>query len=482
MIILDNNQKEPVYLQIYKYFKSQVVTGKLVEGNTIPSTRSLAKSLEISRNTVEAAYQQLCTEGYVTGKAGSGYFVLPFDVSLYNDNSNMRKEQVDNIHVTKGDDEQATDSNIKYNFQYGKLNIKDFPIRNWKKALNEAFNSCDLDCLSSYNDRIGESGFRIEIMKYLYFSRGVNCNPEQIILTSGTLSALSLICQLFINDCSEIALEEPCYDSARKVFKNHGIKTIPICLEEDGINLKVLNSTNAKLVYTTPSHQFPTGKIMGINKRLNLIKWAEKNDAYLIEDDYDSELRYNSRPVPSMQSLDRKGRVIYINTFSKAFAPSLRMSFIVLPYILLEKYKQNFSKYNCPVSWTEQKAMQLFMQGGSWNRHLRKICTINKKKHDTLLSAINQYMKDKVIIHGNNAGLHILLEVNNGINEKELISKAEEVGVRVYPVSCYWENPKNYKDNMVLVGYSSLTQELIEEGIRLLQLVWFKDIIEKEES
>lgn len=473
MIILNHNQKEPVYLQIYKYFKSQIVTGKLVEGNGIPSTRSLAKSLGISRNTVEAAYQQLCTEGYVTGKAGRGYFVLPFDVNLYKETPNIPEDAIENRQSTMGDDERAIACDIKYNFQYGKLNIKDFPVRTWKKSLNDALNSCDMDCLSSYNDRIGEIGLRIELMNYLYFSRGVRCKPEQIILTSGTLSALSLICQLFINDYREVALEEPCYDSARKAFKNHGFKTVPILLEEDGVNLNCLRDSKARLIYTTPSHQFPTGKIMGINKRLNLIQWAEKNDAYVIEDDYDSELRYNSRPIPSMQSLDCMGRVIYINTFSKAFAPSLRMSFVVLPETLLEKYKQNFSRYNCPVSWAEQKAMELFMQDGSWNRHLRKICTINKKKHDALLAAIHQHMKDKVILHGNNAGLHILLEVNNGLNEKELIKRAERVGVRVYPVSIYWDNPRNYKNNMVLVGYSSLTEAEIEEGICKLHSVWF---------
>ncbi|WP_206458979.1 MocR-like pyridoxine biosynthesis transcription factor PdxR [Anaerovorax sp. IOR16] len=474
MIVLDKNENEPKYLQIYKYYKSQIVTGQLVEGNRLPSTRSLANSMGISRNTVEAAYQQLCTEGYLTGKACSGYVVLPFDVYLYNDLlDNQTQKNAGIMEVLQDSSGQDIKQNIKYNFQYEELNIKDFPIRTWKRAINEILNSYEIDCLSSYNDRCGESGLRKEIMKYLYFSRGVRCKPEQIILTSGTLSAISLICQLFMDDYSEVALEEPCYDSARKAFKNHQMKTIPIPIEEDGISIPILNASNAKLVYTTPSHQFPTGKVMGINKRLNLIKWAEEKNAFLIEDDYDSELRYNSRPIPSLQSLDYKGRVIYINTFSKSFTPSLRMSFIVLPYSLLKKYKQKFSRYNCTVSWIEQKAMQFFMQDGSWSRHLRKICTANKKKHDALLAEIHQCMKDKVVIHGNNAGLHILLEVNNGMNEKELISRAEEVGVRVYPVSVYWENQENYKNNMVLIGYSSLTEEEIKKGIQLLQSVWF---------
>lgn len=471
MIIIDNNEKIPMYLQVYKYFKSQIITGKLKEGEILPSTRALAKSINISRNTVESAYQQLCTEGYIKGKVGSGYTVLPLDINLYRDNSKIQEEMLK--RVSKDIYRKNKKDNIKYNFQYGKINIKNFPLNAWKKALNEALNSYNVDCLGSYNDPMGECEFRIEIMKYLYFSRGVNCNINQITLTSGTISALSLLSQLFMKEYKEIAVEEPCYDSARNAFKNHGMKIVPIPIEEDGINLEVLNKSNAKLVYITPSHQFPTGKVMGFNKRLNLIKWAELNNAYLIEDDYDSEFRYNSRPVPSLQSLDNNGRVIYINTFSKAFIPSLRMSFMVLPNTLLEKHKQKFSRYECQISWVEQKAMQLFMKDGSWNRHLRKICTTNKKKHDVLLSAIQEYMKDKVTIHGNNAGLHIILEVNNKMTEEQLISRAEDVGVRVYPVSVYWEEASKYKNNMILVGYSSLNEKEIKEGIRLLQSVWF---------
>ena len=471
MLTIDKSEKESIYIQIYKHFKTEIVTGKLVEGSRLPSTRSLSKTMEISRNTVEAAYLQLCTEGYVFGKAGSGYVVSKVEVDLYNETSVTSKELIEKALNEPHD--QGINTTIKYNFQYGKLNIKDFPIRTWKSILNHVLNSDDIGCFSSYNDRIGEPQLRIEIMKYLYFSRGVSCKPEQIILCSGTLHSLSILCELLMSECSEIAVEEPCYYSARQVFKNHGLKILPIGVEEDGINLDTLKAANSKLVYTTPSHQYPTGKIMTINKRLNLIEWAAQNDAYIIEDDYDSEFRYNSRPIPSMQSLDNKERVIYINTFSKAFAPSLRMSYVVLPLRLLEKYKSNFSRYNCPVSWTDQKAMQLFMQDGSWSRHLRKICMINKKKHDTLIFSINQLMKDKVLIHGNNAGLHILLEVKNGMEEKELISSAESVGVRVYPVSVFWERPINYTNNMVLIGFSSLSEVEITDGIKLLHSAWF---------
>ena len=471
MLTIDKSKKESIYIQMYKHFKTEIVTGKLVEGSLLPSTRSLAKAMEVSRNTVETAYQQLCTEGYISGKVGSGYVVLKVEVDLYNETSVTSKELIDKVLSEPHD--QGLHTNIKYNFQYGKLNIKDFPIRIWKNMLNQVLNSNDINSFSSYNDRIGEPQLRTEIMKYLYDSRGVSCKPDQIILCSGTLHALSILCELLMSECREIAVEEPCYHSARQVFKNHGFNIVPVEVDEDGINLNSLRAANSKFVYTTPSHQFPTGKIMTINKRLNLIEWASQNDAYIIEDDYDSEYRYNSKPIPSMQSLDNKERVIYINTFSKAFAPSLRMSFVVLPPQLLDKYRSNFSKYNCPVSWLDQKTMQLFMQDGSWSRHLRKICMINKKKHDVLILAINHSMKDKVTIHGNNAGLHILLEVKNGMEEKELIRRAESAGVRVYPVSVYWKSPENYKNNMVLIGFSSLSEAEIMEGIRLLHTAWF---------
>nr|WP_164914378.1 PLP-dependent aminotransferase family protein [Aminipila luticellarii] len=444
------------------------MTGALAEGNFLPSTRGLAQSLKVSRNTVASAYSQLCAEGYITGKNGSGYVVLPFDVSLFKAISGEKTGE-----TLEPGKRKSTEKDIKFDFQYDKLNMGDFPMGAWKKSLHTALSSCEAEYLSSYNDKFGEWELRKEIMQYLNFSRGVVCRPEQILLAAGMGASLSLICQLLRNECDQAAVEEPCYGNTREVLKNHGMKVVPIPLEEDGMDLNILAGSGAKLVFTTPSHQFPMGCIMGINKRLNLIKWAEENHAYIIEDDYDSELRYNSRPIPSMQSMDSNGRIIYFNTFSKAFAPGIRMSFIVLPNALMEKYTQNFSTYNCQVAWTEQKAMQLFMQEGSWNRHMRKICTVNKKKHDTLLSALHHYMKDRVIVYGNNAGLHIVLEVKNGMDEGELIKSAEQVGVRIYPVSVYWENTENYRNPMVLIGYSSLTEQEIEEGICLLQSAWF---------
>lgn len=471
MIILDTDSKTPLYLQIYNQFKDQISSGEIQEGITLPSIRSLAKTIQVSRNTIENAYHQLSSEGYISSKICSGYIVQKVESKLYSEitavSNITEKKSLKQFH------DQGVSNKVKYDFQYGRLNPSEFPLRIWRKMLNQALLSSDIDCLTAYNDRMGELNLRIEIMKYLNDSRGVKCQPDQIILCSGTLSCLSLICQLLIKTTNTIAIEDPCYDSARSVLINHGFNVLPIPLQEDGINLKFLEASSAKVVFTTPSHQFPTGSVIPINKRLNLIKWAEKNNSYIIEDDYDSELRYNSRPIPSIQSLDNNGRVIYINTFSKAFAPGLRLSFIVLPPLLLEKYQSSFSKYNCSVPWLEQKVMYNFMHEGYWNRHLRKISQSNKKKHDTLIRSINEIMRKYVKIHGKNAGLHILLEVNNGMTEKELIEKAEIVNVKMYPVSNYWANLQNYSNNMVLIGFSGLSESDIVEGIKLLSSAWF---------
>lgn len=472
MLILDKNSDMPLYMQIYHQLKDRIISGKLGEGSVLPPIRTMAKTLMVARNTVESAYQQLCSEGYVHGKMGSGYKVQKIEMK------NVTKPHPNQTDYEKTAWEQIHDQGAsyieQYNFQYGRLDISNFPLRIWRRLLNQVLLSDDIARITAYNEKKGDLDLRIQIMKYLDESRGVVCKPEQIILCSGAMSALSLACQLLMQDINIAAVEDPCYDSAREILINHGYDVIPIGLQDDGIHLEQLKAASAKMLYTTPSHQFPTGIVMPINKRLQLLEWADKNSAYIIEDDYDSELRYNSRPIPSIHSLDKKDRVIYINSFSKALAPGLRMGFIVLPEELLDKYQSNFSNYNCSIPWLEQKVMYHFIQQGHWNRLLNKISVTNKRKHDTLISTINDQMGERIKIYGKNAGLHILLEVDNGMSEKELIESAQKVDVKVYPVSNYWMNLQSYSNNMVLIGYSSLTEEEIVLGIKCLSSVWFK--------
>lgn len=309
MIVLDNDSRVPLYLQIYEQLKEEIISGQILEGSKLYSTRTLATTLNVSRNTVESAYMQLSSEGYVTSKAGSGFIVEKLDSMLITKLKGANSDNIKNHKTTLP--EMNSDNNYKYNFKYGKLRASDFPLRLWRRISNKCLASIDGEVMTSYTSSKGEKELRIEMMDYLNKSRGVSCTPEQIIITSGFEQCLSLLCQIFRNNFSKVALEDPGYIGARKIFNNNGYDVVPISLDKDGINIAELENNSAKIVYVTPSHQFPTGSVMPIQKRLQLLDWARRENGFIIEDDYDSELRYNSRPIPSIQVLIQKA-VLYI--------------------------------------------------------------------------------------------------------------------------------------------------------------------------
>ncbi len=479
MIILDNDSATPIYIQIYEQLKEKIISGEILEGDKLSSTRRLSSELNVSRNTVENAYMQLSSEGYVSSKAGSGFVAENLDNSIISklkrENITVAKNIILDVNYSFNDNNSYNCDdgyNYKYNFEYGKLSAQDFPMRIWKRISNKCLSTISAEDMVSYSSSKGELELQIEIMNHLRKSRGVSCNREQIIVSSGMEYCLSLLCQLIRDDFHNIALEDPGYIGAKDIFINNGYNVTPISLEEDGINLDELENSSAKIVYVTPSHQFPTGTVMPIAKRLKLLDWAIRNNGIIIEDDYDSELRYNSKPIPSIQSIDSKGVVVYVGTFSKAFSPSLRLNYMVLPETWLEKYHKRFKMYQVSVPLIQQKIIQQFMHLGHFDRHLRKINLINKRKHDILVHAIQEFMGDNVIIHGRNAGLHILLEFNNGLTEKELILRAKNHRIKVYPVSMFWMREDNYPNNMILLGFGGMPECDIVQGIKMLKEAW----------
>lgn len=466
MILINNESNIPLYMQIYEQIKEQIITEQIPGGGKLPSIRALSVTLNVSRNTVECAYLQLCSEGYIESKPGSGFVTLKLDsmelLKQTNQSFNNTKEHIGTAQ------EINSDSNYKYNFRDRSLSAYDFPLQVWKKLSNQCLSTINAESLTSYNYKRGEAGLKIELMKYLNKSRGVTCSPEQIIISSGMEYSLDLLCQLFREDFNEVALEDPGYMVVSDLFKNNGYNITPISLEEDGINLEELNNSSAKIVYVTPSHQFPTGSVMPIKKRLRLLDWAKRKQGIIIEDDYDSEFRYDSKPIPSLQGIDSIGCVIYIGTFSKSLSPALRINYMVLPQSLLERYNRIFNWYRVPVSLINQKILAQFMHQGYWDRHLRKIHLTATRKHDLLIRTIHEYMGDKVIIHGQNAGLHILLEFNNGLTEKEIVERAKNNGVLVSPVSMFWARPDKYSNNMILLGFGGMPECEIVEGVKAL--------------
>lgn len=473
MIVINNDSNMPLYMQIYEQIKKDIITEEISGGSKLPSIRGLAKDLKVSRNTVENAYLQLSSEGYIESKLGSGYFALKLE------SMELLKPSYGDVLESNGFVKDTTEVcetiEYKFNFTDRCFSSSEFPLQIWKKLSNQCFQSMNSITLTKYNAQWGERDLQIELMKYLKNARGVTCTPEQVILSSGIEYSLSLLCQLFREELPQIALEDPGYTAARKIFYNNGYDVIPISLKKDGIDIDELNNSSAKVVYITPSHQFPTGSLMPIKKRLKLLEWGKRKKGIIIEDDYDSEFRYNSGPIPSLQSIDSIGSVVYVGTFSKSLSPSLRIGYMILPQSLLKKYHESFDSYHSTASFMQQKVLQQFMESGHWERHLRKIHISATKKHDLLIDAIEKYMGDKVIIHGADSGLHILLEFKNGLNEEEIIAKAKNSGVLVSPVSTFWIRRHMYPNNMIMLSYGGISQEKIDEGIRTFSNALFSN-------
>ncbi|AKG35818.1 MULTISPECIES: MocR-like pyridoxine biosynthesis transcription factor PdxR [Paenibacillus] len=467
MINLDNNADLPLYMQIYDQLKQEIINGILPEGSRLPSTRHLAQTLEVGRNTVEYAYLQLSSEGYVVSRVGSGFIVQNL-----NGLTCLTYEENGNKPVRSSKPESSSSDIYPYNFQYGHLSAQDFPLNIWRKMSKKALTTLTAEDLTAYCDKKGELELRCDLSDYLRKSRGVSCSAEQIILCSGLEYALSLLCQLLRDKTTQIALEEPGYIGAKNIFTNNGFQVSPIRIEKDGLNTYELENSSAGAVYVTPSHQFPTGVVTSIQKRQLLLDWAKRKNGLIIEDDYDSELRYNCRPIPSIISIAGNENVVYIGTFSKALSPSLRVSYMVLPQKLLDLHHKKFKMYQTPVSLLEQRIIQELIRSRYWENHLRKTCVVYKKKHDLLIRSISEAMGNIVKIHGKNAGLHILLESSQGLTEKEMIERAKENGVLVLPVSTFWSNPDNYSNNMVLLGFGNLSENDIIQGIKKLAQAW----------
>lgn len=468
MIYIQENSNEPIYLQIYGQIKEDIKQGNIVHEERLPGIRTLAKTLGVAVNTVSRAYAQLAVEGYAEARHGSGFFVL--------DNSNKDTERnyiSQNISPISAEGSDLKQSVSLYDFQYGGLSYEQFPFKLWRKYTSQILLSSQKDLVNQYPDKQGDLLLRQEIKKYLHRARGMVCCEEQIVIGSGLHYSLDILCKILHKENNRIAMEEPGYNGARDVFINNNYNLYPIPASKDGLTLSSIYRSGACAAYVTPSHQFPYGTVMPIYQRKELLNWAIANDAYIIEDDYDSELRYDANPVPALHSLDMDDRTIYIGTFSKSLSPSMRVNYMVLPVRLLTRYYSLFHTYNSPVSWLTQRVLAAYMRDGYYERHVRKMCLNYKRRHDVLVQEATKMFGRKVVLYGRGAGLHFILEFPGGEEQEWLIKQAEKVGVKVYPMIPFWNDRNACPQNVIFVGYSLLDEQQIRKGIALLQSAWF---------
>jgi GntR family transcriptional regulator/MocR family aminotransferase len=464
-ITIEFNNEAPLYKQLYGFVKNEIKKGIIKAGDKLPSKRGLSSHLRISQNTIEIAYQQLAAEGYIKSVPKSGFFVC--DIEELPAPSAIKTRRI------LQNNQEPKPKQYRYDFKTNTVDTAFFPFSTWVKVSKEIMHDENRELLKTTHPQ-GDYLLRESISKYLHEYRGVNCLPGQIIIGAGTEYLLGLIIQILGRN-RVYAIESPGYPKTYKILKSNNANIDFIDLDEQGLKVDDLAKSDSNVAYVTPSHHFPLGIIMPVARRMQLLKWANRSeDRYIIEDDYDSEFRFNGRPIPALQGLDVNEKVIYISTFSKSIAPSIRISYMVLPTPLLQRFKDDFSFYSSTVSRFEQYTLYRFIHGGYFERHLNRMRNVYRSRKDALIEEIKKLpIGDKIEIIGENAGLHLLLKVYGGFTEEELISRAEEVGIKLYGLSDYYlKTTVNMPTNVVVIGYSNYEKSEIIKAVYLLNAAW----------
>lgn len=436
MLILNNGI---LYMQIYEYFKNEIINGTYKANTKLPSKRNLAKEYKISLNTVDNAYSKLLEEGFIYSKERQGFFVS--DVGeLYVLDSKP-------IHITKEEE------NIEYDFSYSGVS-EEFPYKIFKKISSNIFDNKDILEKVDYQ---GYFPLRTQISEYLDKSRGFKAGPSQIVISSGSEYLFQIIFKLI---SGKFGIEDPGYNMLSNIMDTNDIKYEFISVDENGMDLEKLKKSKSDFCVITPAHQFPTGVIMNMQRRVELLNM--KKIEYVIEDDYDSEFKYSKRPVPALKSIDVNDKVIYIGSFSKSISPSFRVSFMVLPFDLVEKYNKIFKFFICPVSIMVQKMLTTFIETGEFEKHLNRMRKIYSKKRQLLIDMLSE--RKDITIRGADAGLHVVLEYPKNYSEEYIVKKAKEKKIKVYGLSSYGTKREIPS---ILLGFATLSEEKLKEGVKL---------------
>ncbi len=464
MVDLEGDPKVPLYEKIYEYIRQDMMDGKILEGEKLPSTRLLAKNLSVSRSTVDLAYGQLMAEGYIKAQPYRGYFACDI-TELY------RAGQKRNRHDAAPAKKVVCSERMIDFSPYG-IDSESFPFRMWRKISRTVLID-DREELLYAKDGQGEQGLREAIASYLHQARGVNCEPSDIIVGAGN-EYLEILLTQILGPGKTVLMDNPGYPQAYHTFKNMGYQVATGHFAQNLADEELLAETSPDLVYLMPSHQFPLGNVLPLKQRIALLKWAcETEGRYLIEDDHDSEYRYRGKPIPSMQSIDREGRVIYLGTFSKSIAPSLRVSYMVLPPRLTEQYRTNCGFYSVTVPKIQQEILCTFLKEGYFERHLNKMRGIYRSKRDFLLSELKKY-DWAAYVGGDQAGLHILVHVQSTLGEEELCRRLAGAGVRafgIYEFRLDGKEEKPFDTPVLLLGYGRPGENEMRRGLLVLDKI-----------
>lgn len=456
----ENKGKDCLYEFLYKSIKDDILSLTLSPEERLPSKRALAKHLNISTITVETAYNQLMAEGYIYSKPKSGFYVSSIISPKINDSIPSTKYEPDKTDALK--------SNYISDFSNNATSEESFPFVTWSKLMRQIL-SDKREALTLNSTSVGIRELRCAISDYLFQFRGMTADPDCIVIGAGTEYLYSLIIQLLGRN-KKYAVEDPGYRKIAQIYKANNVSFDYIPLDENGINTSALEKSQADVLHISPSHHFPTGIVTPISRRYELLTWASKSpERYIIEDDYDSEFRFSGKPIPSLQSIDSLQKVIYINTFSKSLASTIRISYMVLPKALMELYKKDLGFYSCTVSNFEQYTLASFIEQGFFEKHINRMRNYYRTQRDAVMSAIKSHpLYSRVQIKEEHSGLHFLMIVDTAFTDEELTLKAKERGVNLLCLSHYYNNKSSAPQHTLIINYSGLPKDRINEDIELL--------------
>ncbi|OCP01777.1 MULTISPECIES: PLP-dependent aminotransferase family protein [unclassified Ensifer] len=480
-MVEDNEARRGVTRRIYEALKAQILDGTYRPKDRLPSTRALAAELGVSRTTVTTAYEQLLSEGFLESRQGA-----PSRVALLREDGAAARPatgpsggvspaaslRLSRFGAALGDGPSwvPVSRGLIADFRYGDLSAADFPAEPWRRAVNAALRRRRQRL--AYDDPAGSADLRAALQAYLWRARGLRCDPGQIIIVNGSQQGLDLAARVLVDPGDRVAIEDPGYVMARRVFCAAGADMVPIAVDEEGLRTALLEGLDdVRLAYVTPSHQFPLGSVLSARRRQELLAWSGRTGAFVIEDDYDGEYRYDIQPIPPLQTMAQAQNVIYLGTISKSLSPMLRLGYLVVPpslHLAFTAAKQLIDRHS-PV--LEQEALAAMIASGAYERHIRRSRRSNGRRREALLSALKVELGEQVTISGADAGLHVVVWFERLEKELEgaLIERARAAGIGLYPVSPLYADAGQRPDRAGLVmGYAGLEVAEIGKGVAAL--------------
>ena len=471
---LDRDADLPIFRQISDGLRRAILDGRLRPGQRVPSTRGLATDLGVSRLPVLSAYEQLLHEGYLVGRTGSGTYVsdsIPDDL--------LRTPAVGRPMRAPRQPTSARERHVPNHpslsnwhvpvipFQAGLPALDLFPHTAWAKLVARHARAETVDQMT-YSDPAGLRALRVAIAEHLRASRAVRCTAEQVLIVSGSQAALRIAAATLLERNDRIAVEEPGYFGAHRALRSAGAELVPVPVDEEGLHVPTLQrrGTNVRAVYVTPSHQYPLGTTMSASRRFALLDWAARNEAWILEDDYDSEFRYISRPVGALQGMDVHDRVIYMGTFSKALFPALRVGYIVVPPSLWTKFLDSRFAFDLFTPTLYQRALAEFLQQGHFARHLRRMRSAYLERRNALLQGLDLHCRDLVRVHNSDAGLHVSVVLREGADDHDVAARLGQRGVATLALSSSYIGATRRQG--LLLGFGCAEPPRLLEATRIL--------------